>query len=137
MILKNKHIRDVAKIMGVEEAMVGILPKLQSTTKALNPWVRQFPGIFRGLKLKGGTRVLDIPCGQGGVSVPLAKKYKVRVVGFDVLPEYVRNANKLAIKQGVGNLCKFKIQDIREVIRKRNICDVLLWVAQAHQQGQR
>lgn len=126
MLLKSKYIQDVAKIMGVEREMVRFLPKLQNKTQTMNPWVRQLPGIFRSLKFNKATRVLDIPCGEGGVSVPLAKKYKVKVTGFDILPEYVRNANKLAAEQGIGNLCKFKVQDIREVIKKRNICDVLL-----------
>ena len=89
MVLKNKYVQDVARIMGVEKEMVRLLPKLQSKTKTMNPWVRQLPGIFRSLKFNKATKVLDIPCGEGGVSVPLAKQYKVRVMGFDILPEYV------------------------------------------------
>ena len=94
MALKKKHIQDVAKIMGVEEEMIRILPKLEGKTKMMNPWVKQLAGVFAGLRFERGLTIVDIPCGKGGVSVPLAKKYGVKVLGFDILPEYVQDANE-------------------------------------------
>lgn len=135
MVLKKKHIQDITKIMRVEEEMIRLLPKLQSKTNTMNPWVKQLPGIFRGLKFEKGLSILDIPCGEGGVSVPLAENYGVKVLGFDILPDYIQNANKFARKLGVQKLCRFRVGDIRNVVKSGNVCDVLLWIGAPHLWG--
>ena len=70
--------------MSIEEEMIRLLPQLEDKLGLLNPWVRQLPGIFRGLNLKRNQTILDIPCGKGGVSIPLAKKYGVKVIRYDI-----------------------------------------------------
>jgi SAM-dependent methyltransferase len=90
------------------------------------------PGIFRGLKLKPSQTVLDIPCGKGGVSIPFAKKYGVRVFGYDIVEGYVKYASSLDKKHGVGNQCTFKGEDIRKTTKRKNVCDLLLWIAPPH-----
>jgi cyclopropane fatty-acyl-phospholipid synthase-like methyltransferase len=135
MKIKKKHNKDVSKIMGVEKEMIRLLPMLHDVSNMMNPNIRQLSGIFRGLKFKKGMEILDIPCGKGGVSVPLAKKYGVKVMGFDILPEYVRIANEFAKRHGVEKHCNFKIGDIRDVVKRENICDVLLWIAPPHLWG--
>lgn len=127
--MEKQHLKDLAKIMGVEEEMIALLPKLPSRTNLMNPWIRQFPGLLRGLKLRKGMTVLDIPCGRGGVSVPLARKYGARILGYDIFPDYLQIANDFALKHGVGRLCRFLVGDIREVVKRSKICDLLLWVA--------
>jgi len=122
----------VTKIMGVEEEMIRLLPQLEDKLGLLNPWVRQLPGIFRGLKLKPNQIILDIPCGKGGVSIPLAKNFGVKVIGYDVIEAYVNYATSYAKKKSVGNLCTFKIGDIRDITKHKNISDVLLWIAPPH-----
>lgn len=127
--MEKQDLQDIAKIMGVEEEMIPLLPQLPSRTNLMNPWVRQLPGLFQGLRLKRGMTVLDIPCGRGGVSVPLARKYSVKVLGYDIFPDYVQIANDFAVKHGVGKLCSFNLGDIRQIVKRKNICDLLLWVA--------
>lgn len=132
MVTKNQHIKDIKKIMSVEDEMILLLPKLEDKLNLLNPWVKQLPGILRGLKLKKNQTVLDIPCGKGGVSIPLAKKYKVKVIGYDIIKGYIQNANELARKEKITRKCKFQVKDIRNIIKRKNICDVLLWIAPPH-----
>jgi len=129
---KKQHIEDIKKIMSIEEEMIRLLPQLEDKLGLLNPWVRQLPGIFRGLKLKPNQIVLDIPCGKGGVSIPLAQKYGVKVTGYDIVEGYVQNAALQAKKHGVGNQCTFKVEDIRKTTKRKNICDLLLWIAPPH-----
>lgn len=130
--MSKQHTEDIKKIMSIEEEMIRLLPRLEDKLGLMNPWVRQLPGIFRGLKLKKNQIVLDIPCGKGGVSIPLAKKYGVKVVGYDIVEGYVEYAASLAKKNGVGNQCTFKIEDIRKTTKRKNICDLLLWIAPPH-----
>lgn len=132
MAITKQHVEDIKKIMGVEKEMIRLLPQIEDKLGLMNPWVRQLPGIFRGLNLKTNQTVLDTPCGKGGVSIPLAKKYEVKVLGYDVFKGCVKNANELAQKEGVDNLCTFRIGDIRKITKRNNICDLLLWIAPPH-----
>ncbi len=131
----KRQINDLKKVMGVEKEMIPLLSLFKPKNRILNPWVKKFPGIFKKLGLKKGMRVIDIPCGQGGVSVPLAKKYKVNVTGYDILPAYVRYARGYAEEKRVSDLCRFEVGDIRDAVKRKDICDVLLWVAPPHVWG--
>jgi cyclopropane fatty-acyl-phospholipid synthase-like methyltransferase len=127
--LTKKQLREFTEIMGVSEELIPLFPLLRNPTHTMNPFLRSLPGIFRGLHLKRGQRVLDLPCGEGGVSVPLAVNYGVRVAGYDVFPYFVDQAKKLAKKRGVEELCRFRVADIRNVVRRRSTYDLLLWIA--------
>ena len=118
--------------MGVDEETVAILPEIRFADNVLNPWREELPKIFRTLNLVPNQTVLDIPCGQGGVSVHLAKEYGVSVDGYDLLKGYVDNANDYATEQKVSGLCKFYTDDIRNVIDKSDEHDLLLWIAPPH-----
>lgn len=130
--MSKQHTEDIKKIMSIEEEMIRLLPQLEDKLGLLNPWVRQLPGIFRGLKLKRNQTILDIPCGKGGVSIPLAKKYGVKIIGYDIVDGYIEYAASLAKKNGVGNQCIFKVEDIRKTTKQKNFCDLLLWIAPPH-----
>jgi len=130
--MSKQHTEDIKKIMGIEEEMIRLLPQLEDKLGLLNPWVRQLPGIFCGLNLKRNQIVLDIPCGKGGVSIPLAKKYGVKVIGYDIVKGYVEYAASQSKKNGVGNQCTFKVENIRKTTKQKNICDLLLWIAPPH-----
>lgn len=130
--MSKQRSEGIKKIMNVEEEMIRLLPKLDDRLGLLNPWVRQLPGIFRGLGLKRNQTVLDIPCGKGGVSIPLAKKYGLKIIGFDIVEEYIESASSRAQKNGVANLCTFNVGDIRQTTKRKNICDLLLWIAPPH-----
>lgn len=54
-----------------------------------------------------------MPYGKGGVSVPLARKYGVTVVGCDIVEAYVYEATEFARTQGVSHLCDFEVEDLR------------------------
>ena len=132
----RRQINDLKKIMSVEREMIPLLSLFKPKNRILNPWKKELPKIFKKLRLKKGMSVMDIPCGQGGVSVPLAKQYKVNVIGYDILPAYIRYAREYAKERGVAHLCKFKVADIRDAVKQRNICDLLLWVGAPHVWGQ-
>jgi SAM-dependent methyltransferase len=130
--MKKTIIKDIKKIMSVEEEMIRLLYTIEDDKNIINPWVNGLSRIFDQLDIKKGDVILDIPCGKGGVSVPLAKKYKARVLGYDILPEYTKQAKKFASESRVGNLCRFELKDIRKIVKKKNICNLLLWIAPPH-----
>jgi ubiquinone/menaquinone biosynthesis C-methylase UbiE len=59
------------------------------------------------LDLKPGTRVLDIAAGRGASAIHLAKMFGCAVVGVDLGPQSVRQANVAAESSGMGQLVRF------------------------------
>jgi SAM-dependent methyltransferase len=59
------------------------------------------------LGITAGTRVLDMGSGIGGPARLIAERYRARVVGVDLTPEYVRTAEELSALVGLDALTRF------------------------------
>ena len=68
---------------------------------ALRPW----------LKVKAGTRVLDVGCGIGRWSRLLAAR-GANVTGVDLSPTMIAQAQLRAAADGVSGRCRFEVQDL-------------------------
>ena len=68
-------------------------------------------------------------CGKGAVSVSLAKMFKCKVTGIDIIPEFIDFFKKKAKEYGVGNLCEFKVGDINESIEIEKNYDIVIFRA--------
>ena len=72
------------------------------------------------------TNVLDLACGKGAVSVAVAKKLRVKVKGYDIIPEFIDFAVQKAQEHGVADLCGFEVGDINEVVQAAKDYDVVI-----------
>lgn len=61
-------------------------------------------------RIKGAV-ALDYCCGNGEVAIEMAKKGASRVVGIDISPVAIENANALAKAAGVHGICDFAVMD--------------------------
>ena len=129
--MKN-HLSEVAEIMGVDEDIVWVLPKVEYPNNMIGSTNKLFYAALRSLNLTDTKTVLDIPCGVGGVSVYLAKEYGVTVYGYDVMTGFIDNADNHALKNNVNHLCHFAVADIRDVINKGTEYDALIWKSPPH-----
>lgn len=59
------------------------------------------------LDLKPGMRVLDVAAGQGASAIHLARTFGCELVGVDLGPASVRQANEAAERAGVAHLARF------------------------------
>ena len=73
---------------------------------------RQVGIVKRVLKLRKGQRVLDIPCGMGRLTLPLAKM-GLRMTGVDLTASYVGRARRQAAKDSLD--VRFLRRDMREI----------------------
>ena len=128
----SNNLHEVAEIMGVDEETIKVYPKIKFERNLLNPWGDELLNIFRMLNLSSKKTALDIPCGQGGVSVYLAKEYGVTVDGYDLLQGFIDNANEYAKEHNVQDLCRFITEDIRTAIEMGREYDLVLWSAAPH-----
>ncbi len=74
----------------------------------------------------GKTRVLDLGCGKGAVSVRLALDLGYQMVGIDGCPEFLGTARRKAAEFGVESSCKFLHADIRDFVKNARGFDVLI-----------
>lgn len=54
-----------------------------------------------------GQRILDIGCGIGGPAFLLASKYGAKVVGIDIEPQLIEQAQRRAEELGLSSSCEF------------------------------
>ena len=64
------------------------------------------------LKKRKGMKVLDIPCGMGRLTIPVAKM-GLALTGVDLTESYIRRARREARKQGVD--ARFVCRDMRKI----------------------
>ena len=85
--------------------------------------------IRKYMSISDKTRILDLACGKGAVSVRLAEKLRVRVKGIDLLPEFIEYANRKAKEHNVDDLCEFLIDDINEAVKSEKDYDCVIYGA--------
>jgi len=82
--------------------------------------------ISNDIKVSEKTKVLDLACGKGAVSVQLAKAFGCLTWGIDIIPEFIDFADKKACEYGVENICQFKVGDINEAIKVEADYDIVI-----------
>ncbi len=75
-------------------------------------------------RLRPGMAVLDVPCGMGRLSVPLAR-LGVRVTGVDIVEHYLEQARTEALCAGVE--IELHHGDMREMVWEREFDVVVNW----------
>ena len=82
--------------------------------------------IRRHISVSEHTRVLDLACGKGPVSVHLAKELGCKVKGIDMIPDFIEFANEKAKEHGVDALCVFAVGDITEAVKVETGYDIVV-----------
>lgn len=85
------------------------------------------PGVFATYAEAFPTtgRALDLACGQGLGTVWLARR-GLNVWGLDVSPVAIAQARDLAVRNGVGDRCRFDVVDLDEGLPGGPPVDVIL-----------
>lgn len=82
--------------------------------------------ILKHIQVSGKTKVLDLACGKGAVSVQVSKALGSKIKGIDIIPEFIDFADKKAQEYGVENLCEFKVGDINEAVKTEKDYDIVI-----------
>ncbi|MCI0514413.1 class I SAM-dependent methyltransferase [candidate division KSB1 bacterium] len=61
-------------------------------------------------------KILDLGCGKGAISIPIARALGATVVGMDAVPEFIAVARQKASEWQVASLCSFQVGDIRTAV---------------------
>ncbi len=90
------------------------LPFLEVTKEAAAKEVEALVDVMRDRGVTKGERVLDLACGIGRHSIPLAKHGYV-VTGLDLSPTFVEHAREYARTEGVAESTSFLVGDARQI----------------------
>ena len=80
--------------------------------------------VKRLLGLRKGQRALDVPCGMGRLTIPLARMGIV-MTGVDLTASYVRRARRRAKREGLD--VRFTVRDMRDIAFDREFDGVFNW----------
>lgn len=72
------------------------------------------------------TKVLDLGCGKGAVSVSICRELGIRAKGIDLLPEFIEVARSKANEYGVSSRCEFTVQDINVSVETESGYDIVI-----------
>jgi cyclopropane-fatty-acyl-phospholipid synthase len=71
--------------------------------------------VCRKLGLGPGSRLLDVGCGWGSLSLHAAEKYAAQVVGVTIAAEQKRFIDARIAERGLGDRVEIRLQDYREI----------------------
>jgi cyclopropane fatty-acyl-phospholipid synthase-like methyltransferase len=75
------------------------------------------------------TRVLDLGCGKGAVSLTLARDLGFRVHGVDLMEPFLQEARARAAEWGIAGRCLFEKGDLNAVVRGVKDYDVVVYAS--------
>jgi SAM-dependent methyltransferase len=90
--------------------------------------------IFEEFKVPKHSRILDVSCGIGRHSIPLAER-GYNVLGLDLSPLFIAKANATAKAQRINSRAKFRVADVTKiasVLRTEKLFNVILNLWSSH-----
>jgi ubiquinone/menaquinone biosynthesis C-methylase UbiE len=80
-------------------------------------------------KINGNSKVLDVACGKGTNACYIAEKYGCAVIGIDIDPQLIAEAQALAQKKGLTGKVSFQVADAEKLPFTSDEFDVVLFQA--------
>ena len=71
--------------------------------------------------------IFDLGCGKGAVLIYLAKRFKFKGLGIDIVSEFIESAIKHSIENNVSDQLEFVSQDLLEFIDRSEKFDIVLY----------
>jgi len=120
----------VLKSLETEIDILPYLPGLLIDLWTLGCSPQSVVEILKPLKLPPlKTKVLDLGCGKGAVSITLASKLGFHATGIDANKYFLSEAEKKAKEFNVSNLCEFQYGDIREYVTTAENFDIVVYAS--------
>jgi ubiquinone/menaquinone biosynthesis C-methylase UbiE len=83
--------------------------------------------IKKYMHISKDTKILDIACGKGPVSIRIAEELGINVYGFDLMPEFIKCAKQKAKEFNVESLCHFTCADANEIVNQETNYDCVIF----------
>lgn len=117
----------VAQSLDAPPELLPWIPQLLEDFSDLAGPAEDLLELMRGLSISAESRVLDLGCGKGSISMKVADAYQCRVFGVDAMPEFVRSAAQEARRRGLDRFCRFVCADVREFWQEHRSFDFVIY----------
>jgi cyclopropane fatty-acyl-phospholipid synthase-like methyltransferase len=120
----------IAASLDVSVDLLPFIPKLLADIWVLGSSPNYIFDMLLTLQLPADeSRILDLGCGKGAVSITLAQKLGMYCDAFDHFQPFLDEANQKAEEYGVNKLCKFTLADMQTVLPSVRNYDVVIYAA--------
>ncbi|MDD3941364.1 MAG: class I SAM-dependent methyltransferase [Sphaerochaetaceae bacterium] len=75
------------------------------------------------------SRIIDLGCGKGAVSLEIASRFSCRVEGRDLMEAFIAEAKARAEASNLSSLCNFVVEDLRRSVQTERGYDVAIYGA--------
>jgi 2-polyprenyl-3-methyl-5-hydroxy-6-metoxy-1,4-benzoquinol methylase len=124
--LDNRQKIQVAEGFDATPKLIPFIPYLLQDLFELGSSSEIIIDILDSLHLNKKTKVLDLACGKGAVSINIAKQLGFACKGIDLFKPFIDIANQKAVEFGVEHLCPFEVEDINDAVKKEKKYDIVI-----------
>ncbi len=129
-VMEKREREELAKYFGVAPELVPYIPELLADIWVLGSWPERIIALLRPLDLPlKSTKVLDLGCGKGAVSILVAKELGFKVTGIDLFPPFIQEARTRAREYGIEDLCRFEIGDMLDKLPTSRNFDIIIFAS--------
>ena len=127
-MLKETEKRLACSLTAETTELLPFLPYLLQDLWELGSDPREMIRLIRKhVPISKDTKILDLACGKGAVSIKIAESLGINVYGFDLIPEFIEYANQMAKKLNVETLCHFFPADVNDAVEKETNYDCVIF----------
>ena len=120
---------NLARFFNVDPEILPYLSELLADIRVLGSWPEDIIEILRSLELPQSTKVLDLGCGKGAVTLPVAREMRFSIRGVDLFEPFINEARERAKTLGVEDLCNYEVGDIYNVLKESRSYDIVIFAA--------
>jgi SAM-dependent methyltransferase len=102
------------------------IPYLLADLQQLGSHPEIIADLLRPFCLPRATTVLDLGCGKGAVSLFLARELQFQILGVDLFEPFIEEARAKGEEEGLDDLCRFEVADMRDVLHRFSEVDVVI-----------
>jgi ubiquinone/menaquinone biosynthesis C-methylase UbiE len=122
--------KELSHFYGIDPQLLPYFPELLADIFVLGSWPEKIIGMLRPLDFPPkSTEVLDLGCGKGAVSLSIARELGFSVRGVDIFQPFIQEAREHAKSMNMSGLCRFETGDIRDVLKEKQLYDVVVFAA--------
>lgn len=127
----HNHLEEsISQSLEAQKEILPYIPDLVADLWALGSSPDRIAELLKPLPLsKEETKVIDLGCGKGAVSITVAHQLGFRVLGIDGYKPFLEDAERKATEFDVSELCHFEFGDMREFIKVSRDFDVVIYAS--------
>ena len=129
VIIMSDLISECADSIDASADMMPFIPELLSGLWDIGTSSEKIIELIEKNYEKDEASCIDLGCGKGSVAIKIAKNFEFNIFGIDGINEFIEEAKQYAKEYKVDYLCRFEVNDIKNVIYGDKKYDIVIMAA--------